>query len=95
MVKLRILEKDEQAYKNMEAVCAIMNALCNTGNTEYWVGETWFDYGAGIRWTTIINNHQTQILYPVDYERIVTATTAQELAVAVDKIRNGKYFREK
>ena len=94
-MELTILEKGTQAYKNMEAVCAMMNALCNTGNTYYFVGETYFDYGAGIKWTTIINNHQTQILYPVDYERIVLATTAQDLADAVKKIREDKYFTEK
>ena len=90
---LRVLEKGEQAYKNMEAVCAILNALCKT-DTKYWVGETWFDYGQGWRWTTIINSRQTQILYPSEWEAIEKALTVADLAFITENIRNGKYFRE-
>ena len=93
METLRILRDGERAYRNMEAVCAILNALCET-DTVYEVGNTYFDFGAGIKWTTIINNHKTQILYPVHWERIVTAETARELADIVDFIREGKFFSE-
>lgn len=93
MGKLRILEKNEQAYKNMEAVCGILNALCKT-DTVYTVGITYFDFGQNWKWTTIINNHQTQILYPREWERIEVAETLQDLMQIVNDIRNGKYFRE-
>ena len=93
MGNLRILEKTEQAYKNMEAVCAMLNALCKT-DTEYWVGETWFDHGQGWRWTTIINNHRTQVLNPREWEEIEVAQTGADLVRITDAIRNGKYFRE-
>ena len=93
MSKLRILDKTEQAYKNMEAVCAMLNALCKT-DTKYWVDVTWWDFGAGIKWTTIVNNHKTQILYPREWERIEAAETAQDIADIVNYIRNGDCFRE-
>ena len=57
----RILNKEEQAYKNMEAVCGILNALCKT-DTVYTVGVTYLDFGQDWKWTTILNNKGVQIL---------------------------------
>lgn len=93
MGKLRILEKTEQAYKNMEAVCGILNALCKT-DTVYTVGVTYFDFGQDWKWTTIINSHGTQILSPREWEEIEKALTIADLAFITENIRNGKYFRE-
>lgn len=93
MGNLRVLRDGERAYRNMEAVCAILNAMCET-DTVYEVGNTYFDFGAGIRWTTIINNHGTQILYPREWEEIEKALTIADLALITENIRNGKYFKE-
>ena len=93
MSNYRVLNKEEQAYKNLVAVCGMLNALCKT-DTRYWVDITYLDYGQNWKWTTIINNNGVQILCPRDWERIEIAETANELAKITEDIRAGKYFRE-
>lgn len=93
MAHYRVLEKTEQAYKNMEAVCAMLNALCQT-DTEYRVEVTYLDYGQDWKWTTIVNNKGVQVLCPRDWEYIEWANTVDLLARVTNEIRTGKYFRE-
>lgn len=89
----RILNKEEQAYKNMEAVCGILNALCKT-DTVYTVGVTYLDFGQDWKWTTILNNKGVQILNPREWQEIEVATTANDLVRIVEGIRGDKYFSE-
>lgn len=89
----RTLEKTERAYKNMEAVCAMLNAMCET-DTKYWVDVTYLDYGQNWKWTTILNSRGVQILCPRDWEIIAVAQTTEDLANITNAIRNGKYFKE-
>ena len=89
----RILNKEEQAYKNMEAVCGILNALCKT-DTVYTVGVTYLDFGQDWKWTTILNNKGVQILNPREWTEIEVATTANDLVRIVEGIRGDKYFSE-
>ena len=89
----RILNREEQAYKNMEAVCGILNALCKT-DTIYKVGITYLDYGQDWKWTTILNNKGVQILNPREWAEIEVATTANDLVRIVEGIRGDKYFSE-
>ena len=93
MANLKILEREDRAYKNMEAVCALLNAVCRT-DTTYRVDVTYFDYGQNWKWTTIINSLGVQILSPREWEQIVTAETVLELAQIVDAIRKDRFFRE-
>ena len=89
----RILNKEEHAYKNMEAVCGILNALCKT-DTVYTVGVTYLDFGQDWKWTTILNNKGVQILNPREWAEIEVATTANDLVRIVEGIRGDKYFSE-
>ena len=93
MINLRILERTEHAYKNLEAVCGMLNALCKT-DTIYTVGVTYFDYGQNWKWTTILNNKGVQVLNPREWEEIYVAETAHDLALIVEGIRADKYFHE-
>ncbi len=89
----RLLNREEQAYKNLQAVCGILNALCKT-DTIYTVAPTYLDYGQDWKWTTIINNKGVQILSPRQWGEIEIAETANDLLRIADDIRNGEYFRE-
>lgn len=89
----RLLNREEQAYKNLQAVCGILNALCKT-DTVYTVAPTYLDYGQDWKWTTIINNKGVQILSPRQWEEIELANTANDLLRITNDIRNGEYFRE-
>ena len=93
MAHYRVLKEDEQAYKNLEAVCGILNAMCKT-DTIYKVAVTYLDYGQDWKWTTIVNNKGVQILCPRDWERIEGARTVYMLAKITEDIRADKYFKE-
>ena len=93
MTHYRVLTEDEHAYKNMEAVCGILNALCKT-DTVYTVGVTYLDLGQDWKWTTILNSKGVQILNPREWAEIEVANTANDLVKIVDGIRAGKYFSE-
>ena len=93
MTHYRVLNKDEQTYKNLEVVCGILNALCKT-DTIYKVGITYLDFGQDWKWTTILNNKGVQVLSPAEWEKIELADTAYELANIANEIRAGKYFSE-
>lgn len=93
MAHLRVVTGKEQTYKNLQVVCAMLNALCKT-NTEYRVADCYFDLGQGWLWTTILNNKGVQVLSPREWEEIENATTITKLGIITDEIRAGKYFRE-
>ena len=93
MAHLRILDKDERAYKNMQVVCDFLNALCET-DTVYEIRNVYFDFGQNWWWTTICNNKGVQVLNPREWEEIENARQAVELATITDNIRADKYFRE-
>lgn len=93
MANPKVIDKGTQEYKNLEAVCAILNTLCET-DTKYWVDVTYFDYGQNWKWTTILNSKGVQILSPAEWEKILFADTAIRLAEVTDEIRAGKYFSE-
>lgn len=96
----RILQPEEQEYKNMEAVAAMLTAL-STNNRTYALSNVYLDFGANMMWTTISRRAtqkdswgDVQILSPRVWEQVVTAKTAQDLADVVEVIRNDKYFKE-
>lgn len=93
----RVLQENEQAYKNMEAVAAMLTALSKKGFV-YVVDVTYLDYGQDWLWTTISYNCGwcvVQLLNPREWQEIVLADTAEELGRIVDEIRRDKYFEDK
>lgn len=62
---------------------------------EYFVGETWFDYGQRWAWTTIlceeINGTVYQALSPRNQAEIITAQNDAELEQAVKNVLAGKH----
>lgn len=62
---------------------------------EYFVGETWFDYGQRWAWTTILccetDGTVYQALSPRNQAEIITAGNAAALEQAVKDVLAGKY----
>ena len=92
----RTLKVEEQAYKNLKAVAAMLEAL-SPNNARYEVRDVYLDFGAKWMWTTICRRgfSECQVLSPRDWQEIEIATTPAELAAIVEKIRNDKYFGDK
>lgn len=93
----RILKRDEQAYKNMQAVAAILTATSAKGIV-YRLEDTYLDYGQGWMWTTICYNSEwggVQILDPRQWKEIAVAETTADVFRIVEDIKNDKYFSDK
>lgn len=91
-------EEHTVEWKNLAAVAKMLEAL-SENDASYYVGDTWFDYGQGWEWTTIIRAqkgtiYDVQILSPKKHEMVIEAKSASDLAKAVDAIRNDEYFNE-
>lgn len=82
---IRTFNKTDEAYKNLEAAAALMHRF--TGK-DYHIGDTYFDYGQGWKWTTILEDSSdwggVQVLYPKAQEEIIFANSATDLGKAVD-----------
>ena len=59
-------------------------------NNDYLVDETYFDYGQGWKWTTILKKDpewgRVQVLTPRDQENILMARSPKELGEVCNKI---------
>ena len=65
---------------------------------KYYVGKTWFDYGAGLEWTTILAESEWggyQALCPRDQERILEADTDEKMNEAVRKVLSDPFCPDK
>ena len=94
----RVLSGDEKAFKNMQAIAQVLNALCENDKLVYVVKHTYLDFGQDWKWTTIIRKGgdlgDVQILNPRQWEKIEMARTLEDLTAIVADIRGGKYFHE-
>lgn len=96
----RTFKRNDREWKNLNAVAKMLEALSENGY-RYEVEDCYFDYGQNWMWTTIICHKggsgmldSWQVGCPRDWENIVLATTADELAEVVKEIRAGKYFND-
>ena len=87
-------EKDSKEYQALKIAAAILTVESPTGVT-YKVEETYFDYGAGMMWTTIVahraNEDSWQALDPKEQKMITESESWREIADAVKSVQNGKY----
>lgn len=92
----RTIDRNEQAYKNMEAVAKMLEAMSPNG-ARYTVKDVYFDFGQNWMWTTICREGycEAQVLCPRDWKAIITATTISELAAVAEEIRNDKFFGDR
>ena len=91
----RILAENEKAYKNMEAVAKILEAVSEHGAT-YEVGDTYLDYGQGWMWTTIIRRGyaECQVLNPNEWKHIAQAETLVDIMDCAVRVKTGFYFQD-
>ena len=89
----RILRRDERAYKNIVAVAKMLEAF-SAHEAKYEIRDVYF--GADWMWTTICRTgyRNCQVLCPRDWEKVVNAENATQLAEIVEEIRSGKYFND-
>lgn len=87
-------ERHSREYKALEAAAALLTALSPHG-TAYMVEETYFDFGQGWKWTTVIahrsNGDSWQALNPREQDMITDECTLESITKAVEMVRNGKY----
>ena len=91
----RTLDRNERAYKNLEAVAKILEAT-SENSAHYVVQNTYLDYGLGWEWTTICRKgyRECQVLNPNEWEVICLADSIEALAQAAKNVKNGKYFND-
>lgn len=93
----RTIEPGTRAYKNLQAVASMLSALSENGR-RYRVGDCYFDFGQGWMWTCILKDNpdwgEVQAVCPRDWERIILAETAGDLAEAVEAIRSDEWFTD-
>lgn len=74
MDTIRTYPKDSIEYVKLALASMWLERFSKKG-TRYEVGDTYFDFGQGWRWTTIIATRSTgdtyQALCPRDHERII------------------------
>ena len=98
MANPRIIPMATKEYERLEAAAKLLEATSKNYFT-YTVRETYFDYGQGWKWTTIIcddNSYNSwQVGSPRMWEMVITAETVADIAKAVEEIQAGKFFKDK
>jgi len=91
-----LMEKGSEDY-NMLELLALRLTQKSPNHYKYYVGETYFDYGANMMWTTVLCNGDWcsyQALNPVEQETILLYGVSM-LDKLVEDIFNDKYCPDK
>ena len=87
---IRIFQKDSAEYRLLEKAAEMMTEKSGKGY-RYYVGETYFDFGQGWKWTTVICDDAKwgafQALYPSEQEMVLDG----DVDGAVRAYFSGKY----
>lgn len=90
--------REPQEYKKLQIVAEYLNsnAIQNDTKTNFYVGETYLDFGQNWKWTTILADNPKkgsswQVLYPREWKEIYLAEPSELYEIA-EQIINGKYF---
>lgn len=91
-----IMPNGSQERKQLETAAAMLT-LYSPCKYIYYVSETYFDYGQGWKWTTILCSKPDsrwgdyQALSPRNQEQIIEADSPEKLAAAVSEVFSGKF----
>ncbi len=92
MEYIKTFAKGTPEHTRLEIAAAIMT-IKSPNHKRYYVSETYFDFGQGWKWTTILREGDrwgdVQALYPVEQESILTAENVEE---AVDDYFIGDHY---
>ena len=73
---IQVYPRDSKGYENLKTAARLLTEYSPNGHT-FTVRETYFDFGRGWMWTTIIaekpNGDTYQALYPRDHKKIIDA----------------------
>ncbi|MCD8397501.1 MAG: hypothetical protein LUD12_10055 [Lachnospiraceae bacterium] len=92
MEAIQVFDKNSIEHKKLELAAAMMTFLSPDGK-RYRVAETWFDYGAGMTWTTILGESgldaypEYQALYPTQQKKVLESDSVTGILNAVNDIR--------
>lgn len=71
MDTIRIYGPNTKEYKRLQAAVDLINAEINSNFGDAEVRDVFWDYGGGIKWTTIVFGDQYQALNPLQHAKIV------------------------
>ena len=89
---IKIFNPGTPEHDRLTLAAALMNIYSPRGY-RYYVGETYFDYGQGWRWTTVLCDDKSQwggyqALNPREQEEIITGN---DVKATIDKVFADKY----
>ena len=92
---ISVFDKGSEEYERLQLAALMLTNRSPNGRT-YYVGETYFDYGQGWKWTTILCHSggtwgDYQALYPSAQDEIILASKIDELVAIVEGILADKH----
>lgn len=95
---ISVFDKGSDEYEHLQ-LAAVMLTNRSPNGWFYHVGETYFDYGQGWKWTTILCEGNKfgsyQALNPREQEDIIMASRIDELGSIVEGILADKFCPDK
>ena len=94
---IRTYAPDTAEFARLTVAARVLTAV-SPKHITYTVEDTYFDYGQGWMWTTIIANDKSstfgsyQALCPRDYEDILTT---DDILATLSAVRAGKWWSDK
>ena len=94
METIKVYDPKSEEYILLKIACIVLEYFARKG-TRYHVADTYFDFGQGWRWTTIIatkpDGSHYQALSPRDHQKILTT---QDMFATVREITSDRYWIE-
>lgn len=95
---IRLIDNDEVEYKKLTALAEFLTAK-SPRHYEYYVGNTYFDFGQNWLWTTVLCRtlfgSTYQAINAREQERAILATTEEDMLTLADDILNDSYCPDK
>ena len=83
---IKVFGEKTKERKRLEAAAALINAEFDEKNATARVDETYWDYGGGIKWTTIIIG-DNQVLSPLQMAKVVSGDLRDFTEVVEELVR--------
>ena len=83
---IKVFGEKTKEHKRLEAAAMLINAEFDEKNAIARVGETWWDFGGDIKWTTIIIGDY-QALNPLQMAKIVSGNLKEFIEVVEELVQ--------
>ena len=101
MKAVQIFKEGSKEYLALSCAAWLLTTFSPNGY-QYYVGETYFDFGADLKWTTILCHKpgerefwDVQALSPLRQTEIISANTFHDIMSVVNKYFSGEYCVDK